>query len=48
MYPVVALIVLALFTWIVAIWATCDDSEESHDVEKPENNSDKHDHRNAG
>ena len=32
MYPVIALIVLTLFTWIVAMWAWCDDSEEPHDV----------------
>lgn len=50
MYPVIALIVLALFTWIVAIWATCDDSdsEEPHDMEKPEKSSDEHNHRKAG
>lgn len=50
MYPVIALIVLALFTWVVAIWASCDDddSEEPHEVEKPEENSDEHDHREAG
>ena len=49
MYPVIALIVLTLFTWIVAIWASCDDdSEEPHDVEKPEESSDEHDHREAG
>jgi len=49
MYPVIALIVLTLFTWIVAMWASCDDdSEEPHDVEKPEKSSDEHDHREAG
>jgi len=49
MYPVIALLVLALFTWIVAIWASCDDdSEESHDVEKPEKSSDEDDHPKAG
>ena len=47
MYPVITLIVLMLFTWIVAIWASCDDSEEPHDVEKPEKSSDEHDHRKA-
>ena len=51
MYPVIALIVLMLFTWIVAIWASCDDdddSEEPHDVEKPEKSSDEHEHRKSG
>ncbi|TKS61716.1 MAG: hypothetical protein EWM73_02941 [Nitrospira sp.] len=47
MYPVIALIVLTLFTWIVAMWASCDDSEEPHDVEKPEKSSDEQDHRKA-
>ena len=49
MYPVIAIIVLMLFTWIVAIWASCnDESDEPHEVEKPENSSDEHDHRKAG
>lgn len=48
MYPVIALIVLMLFTWIVAIWASCDDdSEEPHDEEKPEQSSDEQDLREA-
>ncbi|MBU6432393.1 MAG: hypothetical protein KJS98_03635 [Nitrospirae bacterium] len=48
MYPVIALIVLTLFTWFVAIWASCNDAnEEPRDVEKPETSSDAHDHRNA-
>ena len=48
MYPVVVLIVLMLFAWIVAIWASCDDdSEEPHEVEKPETSSDEQDHREA-
>jgi hypothetical protein len=47
MYPVIALIVLTLFTWAVAIWATCDDRDAPHDVEKPEQSSDEHDHRKA-
>lgn len=48
MYPVITLIVLTLFTWIVAIWATCnDDSEEPHEVEKPEKSSDEQNHREA-
>ena len=46
MYPVIALIVLTLFTWIVAMWASCDDDgEEPHDVEKSEKSSNEHDHR---
>lgn len=47
MYPVIALIVLTLFTWIVAMWASCADSEEPHDVEKPEKSSAVYDHREA-
>ena len=48
MYPVIALIVLTLFTWIVAMWASCDDnSEEPHDVKTPEKSSDEQDHRHA-
>ena len=47
-YPVIALIVLTLFTWIVAMWASCNDREEPHDVEKPEKSSDEQDHRKAG
>jgi hypothetical protein len=49
-YPVIALIVLTLFFWFVAIWATYadSDSEEPHDVEKPEKSSDEHDRRKAG
>ena len=48
--PSHCLIVLTLFTWIVAIWASCDDddSEGPHDVEKLEKSSDEHDHREAG
>ena len=47
MYPVMALIVLTLFTWIVAMWASCDDREEPHAVEKPGQSSDEQDHRKA-
>lgn len=36
MYPVIALIALMLFTWIVAMWASCGESDEPHDEEKPE------------
>lgn len=39
MYPVVALLGLAAFMWIVAIWATFDESEENHEVGKPEESS---------
>jgi len=47
MYPVIALIVLMLFTWIVAMWASCGESDEHHDTEKPEMSSDEQDHREA-
>jgi len=48
MNPVTALVGLAIFMWIVAIWATFDESEENHDVEKPdETSSGKHDNRKA-
>ena len=47
MYPVTALIVLMLFTRIVAMWASCGESEEHHDMEKPEQSSEEQDHREA-
>jgi hypothetical protein len=47
MYPVMALIVLMLFTWIVAMWASCGENDEPHDEEKPEQSSDEQDHREA-
>ncbi|MEK7350083.1 MAG: hypothetical protein AAB177_04370 [Nitrospirota bacterium] len=47
MYQGIALIVLMLFTWIVAMGASCGESEERHDVEKPEQRSDEQDHREA-
>ena len=45
MYPVIALIVVTLFTWVVMIWASNDESEEPNDVGKPEHSSDEHDYR---
>ena len=45
MYPVIALIVLTLFTWIVAIWASFGNSDAPDDVEKAEQGSDEHDRR---
>lgn len=47
MYPIIALIILMLFTWIVAIWASCADSAAPDDGEKPEKRSDEQDHREA-
>ena len=53
MYPVVALIALTLFTWVVAMWASCDDDDDDddgeghHDVEKPGTSADEHCHREA-
>jgi hypothetical protein len=47
MYPVIALIVLMLFTWIVAMWASCGENDEPHDEEKPEQSSDEQVHREA-
>jgi hypothetical protein len=47
MYPVIALIVLMLFTGIVAMWASCGESDEHHDMEKPEKSSDEQDYREA-
>lgn len=47
MYPVIALIVLTLLTWGVAMWASCDESDEHHDVEKPDTSADEHHHRDA-
>ena len=47
MYPVIALIVLMLFTWIVAMWASCGERDEHHDEEKPEQSPDEQHHREA-
>ncbi len=47
MNPVIALIGLAVFMWIVAMWATFDESDETHDVEKPEEGPDEHDQQKA-
>lgn len=47
MYPIIALIVLTLFTWIVATGASWAGNEEAYAMEKPERNSDDHDHRKA-
>ena len=47
MYPVIALIVLMLFTWIVAMWASCGENDEPHDEDKPEQSSDEQDHQEA-
>lgn len=44
MYPVIALIVLMLFTWIVAMWASCGENDEPHDEEKPQQSSDQQGH----
>ena len=47
MYPIIALISLMLFTWIVAIWASCAESDAPDDGKKPEKRSDEQDHREA-
>ncbi len=47
MYPIIALIILMLFTWIVAIWASCAESDAPDDGEKPEKRSDEQDHWSA-
>ena len=47
MYPIIALIILMLFTWIVAIWASCAERDAPEDEEKPEKRSDEQDHREA-
>ena len=47
MYPVIALIVLVLFTWIVAMWTSCGENDEPHDEGKPEQNSDEQNHQGA-
>ena len=41
------LIVLMLFTWIVAMWTSCGESEEHQDMEKPERSFEEQDHREA-
>lgn len=47
MYPIIALIILMLFTWTVAIWASCAERDAPDDGEKPEKRSDEQDHREA-
>jgi hypothetical protein len=47
MYPVIALIVLMLFTWIVAMWAACGENDDPHDEEKPEQSFDEQNHQEA-
>jgi len=39
MNPVIALVGLAIFMWIVAIRATFEESEDAHDVKKPDETS---------
>jgi len=47
MYPIIALIILMLFMWIVAIWASCVERDTPDDGEKPGRRSDEQDHREA-
>lgn len=47
MYPIIALIVLMLFTWIVAIWASCAERDAPDDEEKLEQHSDEQNHQEA-
>ena len=47
MYPVITLIALTLFTWIVTIWASNDEGERPNVVGKSEQSSDEHNHRKA-
>lgn len=49
MYPIIALVGLTVFTWIVAIWATLESEGEEHrDRENEEENSSRgQDHRMA-
>jgi hypothetical protein len=47
MYPVIALIILMLVTWIVAMWASCGENDEAHDEKKPARSSDEQDNRKA-
>lgn len=46
MYQIIALIVLTLFTGVVAMWASCDESDEPNVAEKPDTSADEH-HRKA-
>ena len=47
MYQVGALIFVTLFTWVVAMWASCDESDKLHEAEKPDMSADEHHYRNA-
>ena len=46
-YPVIALIALTMFPRIVAMWTSCSDSVEHHEVKEQKKSSDEHDHRKA-
>lgn len=47
MYQVGALIFVTLFTWVVAMWASCDESDKLYEAEKPDTSADEHRYRNA-
>lgn len=47
MYAVIALAGLAVFVWIVAIWASFNETEENHNMEKSEESTAEHDQRKA-
>jgi hypothetical protein len=44
MYPIIGLIVLMLFTWIIVMWASYGESNESRDEERLEQSSDQQGH----
>jgi hypothetical protein len=44
MYPVMALILLMLFIWIILMWASCGECDEHHDMKKSGKSSDEQDH----
>jgi hypothetical protein len=47
MYAVIALVGLAVFMWVVAIWASFDDTEEDRNIEKSEESTAGHEQRKA-
>ena len=47
LYRIGAVIFVTLFTWVAAIWASCDESDKLHEAEKPDTSADEHHYRNV-
>lgn len=40
-------IFVTLFTWVVVMWASCDESDKLHEAGKPDTSADEHHYRNV-